>query len=231
MCSSSNLTKAKLFKRNSSGAFQWGKTLEGSANNYDENGLGVALDSSENIYFVGKTEASPRNGTDDSGFISKFNPSGTLLWVKNVYLSNTTFCTKCAVDLNDNVIVVGKNNTDGAFILSLASDGAVNWKRKISGNSITYISDVHVDAYGDIVLTTDGQVTGSYNGVHTIRLPADGSLIGAYGSYVYEAYTVTVAASTLTASNNSNEISGITSKTAPSLSVADASITHALQLI
>lgn len=225
----STLQRGMVYKRNSSGVIQWSKMLSGGDNNYDEGVYGVALDSSGNIYVCGRTEALPKTGTKYSGYIGKFNSSGTLLWGKNVYLGGYTQLFDCSVDADGNVVVVGTDNTDGVIMLSFDDAGNVNWKRKLSGNSITTIRSVEVDDYNTLVLSTNGEVTGSYNGTIVVRLPADGSLIGTYGSYVYAASTVTVGDGTLTAANNSTEITGVTGKTSPSFSSSDVTLTHAVQ--
>jgi hypothetical protein len=63
-----------LAKYDTSGAYVWHRTL---ADTSFDGGLGVALDSSENIYITGFTRAT---SSDKDVLIAKYNSSGTVQW-------------------------------------------------------------------------------------------------------------------------------------------------------
>lgn len=113
-------------KYSSSGNLLWIKALSdtGTAADY---GYNVVTDSSDNICIVAFTRAY------DSGFnepiIAKFNSSGTLLMQKRLGGTNNDAGYGIGVDLNDNILVTGYTQSDGAgnndiFVAKLPPDGS-----------------------------------------------------------------------------------------------------------
>ena len=96
-----------LVKYNSSGTKQWTKQF-GSTEN--DKGLGVAVDSSDNIYVTGYTEGG-LDGNTNSGekdiFLVKYNSSGTKLWSQQLGTPTFEEANGVTVDSSDNIYVTG----------------------------------------------------------------------------------------------------------------------------
>ena len=115
-----------LVKYNSSGTVQWRRTLGGTG--YDQ-GRGVAVDSSDNVYVCGTTR-SYGNGTRYI-MIAKYNSSGTLDWQNTLGgTADQDYGEHIKVDSSDNIYVVGKTQSTGQgsndiFVAKLPNDGSL----------------------------------------------------------------------------------------------------------
>jgi hypothetical protein len=104
-----------LVKYNSSGIKQWTKQLGTSS---VDDGKGLSIDASNNIYITGRTEGGLDGNTPLGGYVDiflvKYNSSGTKQWTKqfgtSLYDENNG---GIAVDSLDNIFVTGE--TYGAF--------------------------------------------------------------------------------------------------------------------
>lgn len=137
-------------KYNSSGTLQWARTLGGSAQEATLVPLGVAVDSSGNVFSICNS-ASDGSGGDDI-LIAKYNSSGTLQWDKNLGGTTADYGHGVVIDARGNVIICGSTYSAGlgipdALIAKLPSDG--------SGNG-TYGNMVYQDA-----VLTDAAFTGT----------------------------------------------------------------------
>jgi len=96
-----------VIKYNSSGTKQWTKQF--GTDRIDE-AIGVATDSSGNVYVVGGTKGN-LNGISNSGrtdaFVIKFNSSGTKQWTKQLGTSKHDRARGVATDSSGNVNVTG----------------------------------------------------------------------------------------------------------------------------
>ena len=90
---------------------QWTKQLGTSA---IEEGRGVAVDSSDNIYVTGWTRGKldTYSGGDDT-FLVKYNSSGTKQWTRQFGAPSGDIGIGVAVDSSGNIYVTG--NTDGGL--------------------------------------------------------------------------------------------------------------------
>ncbi len=103
-----------LSKFDSSGNFEWARTWGGS--NWDE-GLGVAIDDSGNVYITGyycyTVDFNPDGGDPHTsngwtdGFLSKFNSSGNFEWARSWGGSNRDPGNGVATDDSGNIYVTG----------------------------------------------------------------------------------------------------------------------------
>jgi hypothetical protein len=132
---------AFVAKLNSSGTLQW-HTFMGSAS-FDD-GSGITVDSSSNIYVTGWSEATwgtPLNayaGGDDA-FVAKLNSSGTLQWNTFMGSADPDYGSGITVDSSSNVYVTGFSYAtwgtplnayaggDDAFVAKLNSSGTLQW--------------------------------------------------------------------------------------------------------
>ena len=103
---------ALLLKFNSTASLLWQRTWGGS--NYNS-GYGVALDAAGNVYVTGVTASFGAGGDDVS--LSKFDPSGALVWQKTWGGSGADYGNAIAVDLWGNVLVTGSVEEAPPYIL------------------------------------------------------------------------------------------------------------------
>ena len=99
-----------LMKYNSSGTKQWTKQLGNSAADI---GMGVTVDSSDNIYVTGIASGGRDRNTGSVGediVLVKYNPSGTKQWTKQLGSSSSNFAWDVTVDSSDNIYVTGFTN-------------------------------------------------------------------------------------------------------------------------
>jgi len=117
-----------LVKLNSSGTIQWQKRIhEASSSNEYQYIHGLALDSSSNVYVVGRSPSS-------TGYIIKFNSSGTKQWDKGFAGSQTARFRGVTVDSSGNPIAVGEyqaNSTVYGLVVKYNSSGTVQWQRRV----------------------------------------------------------------------------------------------------
>lgn len=135
----------------------WSRTI--STPNIDFAG-GVDADQSGNLYVTGDTFgqlAEPSAGGYD-GFVAKYNPSGTQLWVHQFGGSGQDASTGIAVNAAGDFVVAGSAGsafggpslglTDG-FVRKYNSSGVVQWTRRVGSALIDNAIDVALTASGD----------------------------------------------------------------------------------
>ena len=142
-----------VIKLNSSSEYQW-HTYYGSAQNLSDetSGLGIALDSQNNVYvtgtssnpsWLGDNDAAPLHagGFAQSLHVVKLNSDGVYQW-HTFYGEYTEQGADIVVDSNDNIYVVGVDSSPywtgtgtalhgysgtDLFVVKLNSDGAYQW--------------------------------------------------------------------------------------------------------
>jgi uncharacterized delta-60 repeat protein len=188
-----------IAKYNTSGVIQWQRSLGGSASEF---GNGIAVDSSGNVYVVGRT-ASQGAGGDDL-LLAKYNTSGVIQWQRSLGGAGTDDGFGIAVDSSGNVYVTGQTASQGAggadvLIAKYDTSGTIQWQRSLGGSASDTSAGIAVDSSGNVYVTglTASQGAGG-NDALIAKLPNDGSLTGTYGNFVYAATTLTDAARTLT---------------------------------
>jgi hypothetical protein len=150
-----------LTKYNSSGIEQFSITTDSSIINGSRSS--IASDSSENFYLIG-------GGGSTTLVLSKFNNSGTLQWVKELYTNinyGDVISYNICTDSSSNIYVVGyfPNASFGpnGFIVKYDTSGVLQWQKEIidqnSSLSLqdTEIKAVETDSAGNVY------VTGSYS--------------------------------------------------------------------
>ena len=175
---------AKLSK---SGAHLWSTYLGGI---YDEQGFGIAVDSTGNVFVTGFT-GSPgwvSGGFDttdkeaSNAFVAKLSGSGLHLW--STYLGGND-CDEgygIAVDGAGNVFVTGEtwssawvsggfdtthNGNSDAFVAALSGSGAHLWSTYLGGSNYDSGKGIAVDGAGNVLVTgitqSSGWVSGGFN--------------------------------------------------------------------
>lgn len=162
-------------KYNSSGVLQWQRVLATAGSSYF--GVKAAVRNSS-VYFT---------TTKPDAELLKYNTDGVLQWQRQLSTVSTRGIT---TDIYGNVYICGTN-----YIVKYDSSGNVQWQRQIT-NTSGYNSAKH---YGRAVYVIGGSSAKAF----VAKLPDDGSLTGTYGSFVYQAASLTSSAGTATSSTSS----------------------------
>ncbi len=156
-------TNILLLKYNSIGTLQWEYTW--GIDDWDDEGIGVAVDSSDNVYITGYVSGQGAGGWDM--ILKKF---GTNPWIRiwgGVY---NNVGTGVAVDSSDNVYVAGPTASFGAggsdmFLRKYNGNGVKQWNCTWGGTGWDWGSGVVVDSSNNVYLmgTTESFGVGGRN--------------------------------------------------------------------
>jgi hypothetical protein len=169
-----------LVKFNSSGTEQWTKQFGTSS--YD-NGYGLTVDSSDNIYVTGNTSGGLDGNTnvgDQDLFLVKYNSNGTKQWTKQSgsTRSDLSYGQSVATDSSNNIYITGMTkgdldgNTNGGgsdpydiLLIKYNSSGTKQWTKQLGTSSSDQGYGVTVDSSDNIYVTgfTDGDLDGNTN--------------------------------------------------------------------
>ena len=187
---------------------------------------GVITDSSGNIYTAAMTTVATADGGGPGPqnlFVAKYNSSGTVLWQKILgAASNTIDVTSISADVTGNIYVVGAvtgtQSTGGSdvFIVKYDTNGNLLWQRSFGSTHGDFGGGITIDSTGAVCIAGYA-LNPTIGNALTIRLPADGSLTGTYGTMVYKATTLTASSGGFTAFT--------TSMTRPSASLTSSTST------
>jgi hypothetical protein len=154
--------KILIVKLDSSGNISWQRTLSGT---YSSDPAiyagGLCLDSSANVYIAGNTKDSSGILT---GYIAKYNSSGTIQWQRKVSDNGPTnySATQCGGVTSDgtNIYVSATyHNSSGgvnAGILKYNASGAIQWQRRLADTAFAAASQY--DSGGGISANSSGDV-------------------------------------------------------------------------
>ena len=178
-------TDVAVWKLDSVGNLVWAKSMGGTSN---DNGFHIALDSSGNVYTVGKFEGTadfdPGAATSNltsvgsaDGFVSKLDSSGNFAWAKSFGSSAYDALNGVTVDQADRVLATGllQQTADldpGPGVFNLSSNGGTDiavWRLDSNGGFLDAVSTggtgsdegakIAVDSSGDVL------VGGWFNGL------------------------------------------------------------------
>jgi len=181
----SPLPECFLAKYNSSGAFQWVRTIGGSGS---DEGTSLGIDNTGAVYLAGNFQNTIYYNTsapvysinaagNTDGFISRYNSNGNYQWAISLGSTADDYCTGLAVDSPGNIYVTGTfsgsvdfdpsaNNAtlnastgNDIFIAKFGSNSNFQWARNI-GNSVSCnANSISCDINSNLY------VTGSFDGV------------------------------------------------------------------
>ena len=207
-------TQPYLVKYNSSGTLQWQVTITSGETAAGQNGTAyaLALDSSGNPHITGSQATSA--GSVVTGFVIKYNSSGTLQW-QRTFIQSSGIGKAITVDSSGNVYAAGTaydNTLTRAYgtLIKYNSSGTLQWQRILSdaaASSSPSINGIATDSAGTIYVT--GQFRNSSQGGQPfmLHLPADGSKTGTITivsgvQAVYSAGSLTVGNGSYTAATS-----------------------------
>jgi uncharacterized delta-60 repeat protein len=150
-------------KYDTSGVLQWQRKVFSTF--YTDNGYSIAVDSSNNVYICGDTDAS---GTAEA-LIVKYNSSGTLQWQRTLTSSGGA-CNaySLAVDSSDNVYVTGAtviSAVNNLFVAKYNSAGTLQWQRFLTSGSATYGYGIAVDSSANVYVAGNSSIAGVQSGI------------------------------------------------------------------
>jgi uncharacterized delta-60 repeat protein len=145
-------------------------------------GLGVTIDSSDNIYLTGRTlgglDGNTNSGDNDT-FLVKYNSSGIKQWTRQFGTSSSDVTSDGGkginVDSSGNVYVTGHTyggldgNTNSGdydiFLVKYNSSGTKQWLRQLGTSSEDRGNSVSLDSSGNVYVTgyTHGGLDGNTN--------------------------------------------------------------------
>jgi hypothetical protein len=169
--SSGTAEELYLIKLDSNGDIVWQNSID--AGNNQEAGTDVVVAQSGNIYLL--------SFTDDT-VLSKFTNAGSLIWSRNIVLSqvaDSSYPQGLAIDSSENCYVTGYDYTTSPRSISLVkidASGDLVWQQRI----VVPLGNSGVDA-GTLSVDSQGFVYNTFNvGNLTYLLkqnPADGSIV------------------------------------------------------
>jgi len=140
-----------------------------AATDYGTTIRSIAQDSNENIIICGR-KGIPASGTAGAPYVGKFEPDGNNIWYASTEedaINNRIEYTDIAVDINDDIYVIGydsTNGTDGTIISKYTSEGFAVWSVKVQDTG----SDGFVDIRGLSISVNDRDelvIAGSLEGI------------------------------------------------------------------
>jgi len=166
-----------LVKYNSGGTKQW-SSLSGTTS--EDYGLGLSVDSNNNIYLTGHTKGSLDGNTNAGApysdiFLIKYYDNGTKHWTKQLGTSLNDYGMDVTVDSSDNIYVAAYvegeldgNNYGGSGDIALIKyydNGTKHWTQQLGTTSGEQAQGVATDSSGNIYITgyTSGGLDGNSN--------------------------------------------------------------------
>ena len=162
-------------KYNSSGTIQWQRKLYQSVGNNVCSGF--FADSNGNSYISGYSTQSVGPPSTSSGYMAKYNSSGTLQWQKQFTGVAGSFgnLNKATVDSSGNIYIGGSNYvapTNTVFLQKLDSSGNVQWQRSYSTSTIISAT---VDSSSNVYFCGESIGGSNYRG-HIVKYNSSGAI-------------------------------------------------------
>ena len=206
----------------------WAKS---AGNMWYEEATAIAIDASGNTYITGfYNEANPTPYTISFGtstitsvlgkdaFVAKYDPTGTLLWVRSAGGTGDDLGKGIAVDASGNVYITGQFSStsmvfdtvtisttafNDAFIAKYNSSGDILWAKKVGGAGGDYGYSIGVDAASNCYITGYFNSSTVIIGSSTLSNPFSGT--GGYQFFIakYDAFGNPVWGKATTSSSQS----------------------------
>ena len=144
-----------LAKYSYTGKLLWQKNI-GLVTGYNTSGVGLILDSSNNIYVSGNLSNSPNSGGDTNFLIIKLSNSGDIIWQKKINSTSSPVNygrdEKIFVDSSNNIYVLGSQSYSqgNSFVAKLDSSGTILWQQNLQ---YAEGRNLNVDSSGNVYIT------------------------------------------------------------------------------
>lgn len=173
-------TSTVVMKFDGDGALTWRRTAEKSPwSSYTVTGL--AVDSSENVYVVGKAS----DGVSAYlAYVIKYNSAGTLQWQRVIEYTTQPDPKAVCVDVSGNVYISFESPTPTymrGYVVKYNSSGTLQWQRNFyqSETRNTYTTGLVADSSGNVYVSGT-YVAASTNGFgYLLKLDSSGSSVWA----------------------------------------------------
>ena len=157
-----------LLKYSSSGDFEWERDWGTS---YSQRGIGLALDSNDNIYITGYTFGHP--SSSGKAYLLKYDSSGTYQWERiwGVNGEYGNYFYRIIIDDKDDLYISGCTKTYGihdnydALLLNYDTSGNQNWYKVWIGNGFDVTPGICMDSQSNIYIVgySDTDSVGGYD--------------------------------------------------------------------
>jgi len=173
---SGNKKITPILSNGKSGSFEWNRTWGGGTYDF---GYGVAVDSLDNVYFVGTTYSFGAGGGDM--VLVKYDGNGVQQWNRTWGGANWDHGNGVAVDSSDNVYLVGGTRSFGAgyddmVLVKYDGDGEQQWNRTWGGGDDDYGNGVAVDSFDNVfVAGTTYSFGAGYDDMVLVKYDSNGT--------------------------------------------------------
>jgi uncharacterized delta-60 repeat protein len=160
----------------------WSRTWGLTPTNYNI-GNCIAVDDNGSVFTAGYMDSMGTQGYDS--VLLKYNPTGTIQWVKAWGGAGTEIAHGIALDADGNVYLAGQTASYGAggsdiFILKYDTDGNLLWKKTWGGTMNDIGNGIALDADGFVYVTGETRSFGAGNGdAVLLKYDADSSFVWA----------------------------------------------------
>jgi hypothetical protein len=145
-----------LLKYNSSGNLLWSRLHD--APTY-EIGLGIAIDSQDDVFIVGQTNSDePSTGIET--FLIKYSKDGVFEWREIFKGDFYCYSTDLAIDSKDNIYLAGEtilstSNGPSISVIKYDNNGSLQWHRDWGEPHIEDCSAIAIDSMNNIFIAGD----------------------------------------------------------------------------
>lgn len=160
---STGYDSAFLAKFDPNGVLLWGKQFGSS---YKSFATGLCVDGTGYPYVSGYTaNDGSGSGLNDSGFITKYGPSGNTIWSKQLIAANGVTPTSVYPNIAGNVVVAGRtqgnlfapiSGSQNIFAVKYDTNGITLWNIEY-GTTTDNVNDLFVDNQGYVYIAGDTQ--------------------------------------------------------------------------
>jgi hypothetical protein len=163
------------FSYDSSGVLRWAQEYQ---LNYGSIGNSIALDTNNNVFITGYIGGGSDPQSPGEKYITiKYSNTGVQQWIRYYSYSTLQYPCDCeaftiSIDKDENIIVSGKAHFDflpkSYFgIIKYSNSGDTIWERHLQMETISYYTDMTLDKFSNIYVTSGAADTTLYQHKHT----------------------------------------------------------------
>jgi len=163
-----------LIKYDASGTKQWTEQLGTGSN---DEGIGIAIDNSDNIFVTGSTSGGLDGNTNSGGldiFLTKYDTDGNRQWTKQIGTTGDDCGYGLATDSSGNIYIAGSTDF---FLTKYDTDGNKQWTKQIGtgGQAIATDSSDNIYVTGQVTGGLDGNTGAGSADIFLTKYDADGN--------------------------------------------------------